>query len=445
MTNQDKPERGSMPPELEPVIEEYRDRIYNLYKAKFEGFKKLLFGLIGFGLTFFFIFLLPFSLDLHESSKNQELIDANAKVIETTSSRVRSYQKAQKGYNDLMRQISKSPEELREFIILTRDRSPTSLGVDTSQSRQGQSPFGMQAQQLRSPPPIYQNSACRSLKIKSDAWWDCVVKNQVIERIDSFKKTLEKKVIPVVVGKGTLGTENYETVINELADLPSKFQDKLREKPRFWTTISQKSQFFNEFKKMAEEALEPLKIKENQKKLEDNLADLQAEKKALQEKENELKKQEKDRKEFLSGLQSPLGKLPVQLDQSILVFPLLMVVGFLTCSTRSGEMTRYRKEFHTLYQDKDPGKKVLTDGQVILAAPLWIEPLTTPVNALRVFLLYLPFIIFLGSLGLIGYGWMKFPLFPGYDFQAGLGVVYLVALAVFLYGHISIHRAIKYY
>ena len=106
----------------------------------------------------------------------------------------------------------------------------------------------------------------------------------------------------------------------------------------------------------------------------------------------------------LSSIQSPFGTLPIGLQEGILSFPLVVAVAYLLSAASLASAIRLRGSCHRLYREWDQRGQVVTDGQVALFAPLWIDPaLGARAQPMAIALLLLPVPIFLAAVGLIAY------------------------------------------
>jgi hypothetical protein len=168
----------------------------------------------------------------------------------------------------------------------------------------------------------------------------------------------------------------------QLGSLQIEFKRKLEENPSFWKTFNGKvglsfklDEEVNLFWEKYDSTIEghSYKLKQELSKLED----------MQEQNKNELgklKSKEKDIAHRLNHIESPIGKLPIGLNESVLVLPIVLAIGFLVCALLFCDTIRLRKAFHNLLQREDPGGVILTDRQIALIAPLWIDPVNPEQN-----------------------------------------------------------------
>jgi len=109
---------------------------------------------------------------------------------------------------------------------------------------------------------------------------------------------------------------------------------------------------------------------------------------------------------------------------------------------------RLRKSFQKMMQFKDPDKVAITDDEIALTMPLWLDPQDLPPKRkLRAFILMIPMAAAVLTLIVVLYC-MRIPgAFPGLstvDYWKYL-FYYLLSAGLFIYGFRKIYGAIKGY
>jgi len=138
--------------------------------------------------------------------------------------------------------------------------------------------------------------------------------------------------------------------------------------------------------------------------LEREVVQLRKDKQRLEDAQKASRDRQDDIAKRLSSIQSPFGTLPIGLSEGILTFPLVVAVAYLLSAGSLAEAIRLRGTCHRLYREWDHGGQVVTDGQLALFAPLWVDPALPPGRqTTAIALLLLPVPIFLVAVGLIGY------------------------------------------
>jgi hypothetical protein len=147
----------------------------------------------------------------------------------------------------------------------------------------------------------------------------------------------------------------------------------------------------------------------------------------------------------LNQTQLPFGKLPISLDESIAVFPIVLGIGFIFSSAYFTNSIKLRKEIHQLYiiKYKDLEKKTI-NKKISLIFPLWLDPTKSKVDILLKFIIFIiPAIIFIISIYYI----LDYILF-GHDNEIIRSlfyydsfnnswfflILYLFCIALFIYG-----------
>lgn len=99
----------------------------------------------------------------------------------------------------------------------------------------------------------------------------------------------------------------------------------------------------------------------------ERLNQLQIRKSILEENLQNIEKQLNETSSRLDEIQSPIGKLPIGLVESIFLFPLALSIGFLIYSFLLVGTIRLRGEIHQQYK--------MLKKNVTVVAPLWIDPI----------------------------------------------------------------------
>ena len=169
----------------------------------------------------------------------------------------------------------------------------------------------------------------------------------------------------------------------------------------------------------------------------------------LNQKKKDINKRKDELHNSLKNIKTRFGKIGMELDEAILVAPIVFSLLFvLTVSNLMGSI-RLRKSFQTMtIQFKDPQKVAITDGEIALTMPLWIDPMDPPIKRkLRAFILMIPVIVAVLTLIIILYC-LKIPgSFPGIsvlDYWKYI-IYYLLSAGLFSYGFREIQSAVKGY
>lgn len=402
---------------IEKVREEHCTRVFERYENKSKNFRTLFIGLVGFALVFFFFILFPYVSIHGENYRITERLENLRAEIDQREERIDAYRKAQDGIQKLQKQILNGPSYLREFILSLTEESDR-LRLSPIQRDQPLDPCGSPG---------------------TEEWVDCKVQRKVQNQFLEYGQIFSQDVIPPLQNL----EDEYTILIDstalkhELDSLQAMFETKRAENPRFWKTFNEKAKFYKELVKELKRFWSKYDFEGQRRKLEDELKNLRTSKDQLDEQEKQLAIQKDELADRLKQIEFPLGKLPVGLIESVLLFPVVLAIGFLLCTSLFCETTRLRRVFHNLYQKKDPSQTILTDRQVSLVAPLWIDPANPEQNqTVKFTILLTPFVVFVVAIGLIFYSWT----IPNAFSSAGqlnrwvYGGLYVLSLGVFIYG-----------
>ena len=163
----------------------------------------------------------------------------------------------------------------------------------------------------------------------------------------------------------------------------------------------------------------------------------------------------------LNQTEFPFGKLPINLDEAIAVFPIAIAIGFLVCSSYLSNSylsnsIQLRKELHKDYLNKnDKTDRITIDEKVALIAPLWIDPSNSPIYRCIKFIIFIiPLLAFIISTVLIlNYIVLReqdqilTSLFSYGSLNSSLAYIgiYLICASLFVYGIISVLIKLKRY
>ncbi|MHC4270629.1 MAG: hypothetical protein ACYSTS_19535 [Planctomycetota bacterium] len=364
------------------VEDEHGKLVFERYKMRSNSFRKLLIGLVGLSLAFYFFIIFPY---VSIQSKNYRIAEQLRNLpdkIKHQQKLVKAYEAVQNGIESLHDEIDNFPQKLRGFILL----------LEKKEIRQERGfPVQQMRQQMQQQHSLNQDS-CDSLQ--DEEWVNCKVRKEVLSQFDNYSRILNEEVVSPLetVGGKAISIINRDKLKNQLNELQKSFEMKLTQNPRFWKTFSDKTGFSVE---LTEEVnnfwreYDPI-VKTETVKLEKELEKHKKEKDKLEKERSDLKAKNSELTKRLSTIQSPLGNFPVGLNDSVLLFPVAVAIGFLVCTFLFIETLCLRKAFHKLYQNK---------SQVILIAPLWIDPVNPEQNKpLRLTILFSPIAFFAGAI-----------------------------------------------
>lgn len=425
------------PKNLDKILEEHTERVYELYQNKSKSFQKTFRLLFSFALLFLFIILIPYvsiriineGIDLRQKALKKEIIQKH-EVLET-------YKNIQNAIDKLHADLKSGPLRLREFIY-SLQRSDVQMPMIPQQNLALQQPIQTPLQQSES--------------IPDENWTEIRVQEEIQRQFEEYETILRKDVLEPLqsLNNDTLVVMDVKNIEDGLDTLKNTFATELDQNPRFWETYSGKGGFYSTLDDKVRRFwdIHGSQIDEQSRLIQRQSVELQKIQNELDDRLNKMKDQEKQIGARLQQIEFPFGKLPIGLTESIAVFPIILAIGFFIIASQLRQTIRLRKNFHQLYQQKDPTKTVLDDGQIALIAPLWIDPESPNKQKLvRVTILSIPFLIFLISCTLIFHNW-TIPGFFAYADRLNwwlYGGMYLLSLVIFGYGYRQIFNELKSY
>lgn len=231
---------------------------------------------------------------------------------------------------------------------------------------------------------------------------------------------------------------DLESLESGLANLQGNFESELDKSPDFWESFSGKAEFFSKLEEEVDYFWREAGsgIEKQYQELDTKLSDLQTKRSILEEQQKLLRGEEDRLAERLNQIEFPLGKLPISLNEAVAIFPLILVIGFVQMAALLIETTRLRGAYHQLSRQKDPNRAVLTDEQVALIAPLFVDPSDRIQSlAIRSFILLVPLLIIVVSGGLIIYSWVIPEIdYKTVEFNLWLySSLYLMGISIYIY------------
>ena len=422
---------------LDKLVEEQTKQIYDLYQSKSKSFQNTFRILFSFALLFLFIILIPFfSIKIinHRIGERQSELQLQ---IQQRKQFIETYRKAKSAIDRLHSEINNGPSRLRDFIY----SMPRQANVPESQQQQN---LGVE-QSIQTPAPPLDAP-------RDDNWRKRQILQQVQHQFDDYQAILREHVIkPLqVIDKKELVVFDIAAIEAGLDTLQAAFANELSQNPDFWVTFTGKGEFYGSLDARIDRfwQVHGSGIEQQSQALNDEINRFQRAKAEFDSLLADLKVRETQVASRLNQIEFPFGKLPIGLNESIAVFPIVLAIGFLVLAMSLRDIIRLRRSYHRLYQRKDPNKVILTDEQIMLIAPLWIDPLNAArKNLVSLVILSIPFLIFIVACVIILYSWTL----PGFirigeSFNWWLyGGMFLLSFLLFLYGYRQVAMEVKRY
>jgi hypothetical protein len=165
---------------------------------------------------------------------------------------------------------------------------------------------------------------------------------------------------------------------------------------------------------------------------------------------NQTKAKNEVLEKTLSKIDSPFGPILNNLNESTLIFPLLLAIGSLINSSFAASAIKIRNNVYNYYNTKFWNNDLEKSKDIFIIAPLWIDPLQAYANQMiKYIILFILLIIFFVSCFFIGIEWSILNnlkesdvdwIFPGdqYFTQRIFLILYTLSLGLFIYGYTKI-------
>jgi hypothetical protein len=374
---------------LQDVLRSHTRLLLDRYAEKYGDFQTNFRWVNGFALIFLLLIIIPYVSVLHELQAVRPQLEGIEREIAQKQDSAKALGSAKAGFEALRREIDGGAMQLRNFIL--NDLQAAAEQVSSQSALQAQ---------LSSDP-------CTQLR--DETLKDCLVGSRVLAIFGGYETRLQQEVIPPLHSAG-IATDELDKLADGLHALKQTVADQLREKPGFWHEFSEKVALFEALGSGVDELWRSheSQIRELEEAVGKQQAVLAEQARQLEGKRDSMREVEKSFGERLRDVETPFGHLPVGFNEALLGFPILLAVGFAICAAQLAEATRLRRSFQKLYQMEDPGRTVLTDPQVALIAPTWVDPAGEAHGApLRVVLLLAPLVEFCVGLAIVFYVWLR--------------------------------------
>jgi hypothetical protein len=344
------------------VLKEHVERVFHQYEAHAKSFRSTLFWLLTFTAFFLFLVLFPYLSIQHELLVLPERLSRTEAEIKAREGRIEAFRRSHEGFGRLTNVIRSGPDELRAFLGSVSREVPMS---------ERNAPFVQQTPVQQAP----QAEPCAA--VAGDERFSCLVLEHVRGQFDSYRNLLEAEVIgPLLAANGADAPLVDPSRLQEEIDrLEARFEARMAENPTFWRAYEEKGEFFVELEGDIGAFWQEYErlIAEQSEVLQREKAELVAAQAALLQDRADMEQLKGELKTRLDAIDTPFGKLPVGLNEAILGFPVLIAIGFLLCMRQLAETARLRRAFAALYRRRDPEGRLLTQQQIALIAPLWLD------------------------------------------------------------------------
>jgi cell division protein FtsL len=416
--------------DLQKAIDDHLKRLYERYKSNTKVFTAAIVGHISLSTVFVISILLPFlylQIDARETNSELERLSQG---IAQQEQRAAAYRQALTGLKKVFEAVENAPKPLESYI--------QALEKEAVGGPAAFMPDGLK------PTP----ESCGSNADK-DRWMECRIRQYMAARAAQYQDILAREIA------APLEKLNIKEFDQWKADLQAgmkrqadRFRTEMTANPGFWRDFNQNAPIYKNMIEGAHRFYADHHFEEIGRRMEESSAARRAEVDQLNQKKDQIQKSKEGLNNALKNIKTRFGKLGLEVDDAILLAPLALAALFFVAALQLCQNIQLRKSFHRLFQASDPQKVAITDAEIALAMPLWVEPLAPPIQRkVKLAALMIPAIASALTLLVVFYCWTIPDAFAG---LTGIDYVkyifyYLLSAGFFIYGFQRTRRAIKNY
>ena len=416
--------------DLQKTIDDHLKRIQDRYKANTKVFTATHVGHISLSVVFLLSILFPFLYLQIDKSRTASEIKRLTQDIDQQEQRIATYSQAKNGLEELFFAVENTPKPLEDYI-------------EALQTEAGGGPLARLPDGLEADP-----STCGSLDNK-DLWMACRLKQYINLRFDQYRQVLENDIAAPIQRLDLSDFDQWKTDLQAgVQTLIAEINQQLTANPGFWKDFDENAPLYKRMVEGAQRFWDDLRFEEIGLKMEQAATEQREAANKLNRKQERIKQREEELNNTFKNIKTRFGKFGMDVSDAILIAPIIFAALFLIAVLNLGESIRLRKTFHRLFQAKDPQKTVITDDQIALAMPLWVDPLDPkPKQKLRLAALLIPALVSVLALFVIMLCWPIPEAFPGLTTVAYWKYLfyYLVAAGFFIHGYRRIRSEIEAY
>ncbi|NIO04392.1 MAG: hypothetical protein GTN74_07175 [Proteobacteria bacterium] len=415
--------------DFEKAVGEHLKRVYERYKSNVKIFDATHIGNIVLAVIFLFAVLLPYlfiQIDDHQTS--QELEKASVEIHQKEA-RVEAYRKAIAGLQKVFQAVLDTPKPLQGLIQSLEEQATEAKAPSSKQNDRTPDPCG-------SPKDI-------------DRWMECRIQAFIQGRFSQYRRVLREEVAAPLERLNLKELNDWKAHVNAgIERVRDDFQKEISENPRFWRTFDKESPIYQKMVEAANRFWADHQFEAVGQKMKEEAALLRTAIHGIQSKQEQIKKRNDQLNDRLKNFKTRFGKIGFEVSQAVLILPMILGVVFLVASSNLCDSIRLRKSFQKLSQRNDPAKTVITDREVALSAPLWIDPLDpSQKRNSRFVILMIPAGVFVVALVTIFYCWTipnAFPKFTPSDYWMYTALL-LVSAGLFIFGFLRVLAEVRSY
>jgi hypothetical protein len=416
--------------DLQKTVDEHLKRLYERYKSNAKVFTATHVGHISLSIVFVLSILFPFlylQIDARETNSELERLSQN---IAQQDQQAAIYRQAMTGLKKVFGAVEDTPKPLEGYIQALKKEAaggPVAL-----------LPGGLK------PGP----ESCGSAADK-DAWMECRLRHYMAARAAQYQEILANEIAAPLA---RLNIKEFDQWKADLQAGMKKYAERIRSEmtanPGFWRDFNQQLPIYQSMVEGVHRFWADHHFEEIGRRMEQAAVAGRAGVEQLNQKKEQIQKGKEGLNNALKNIKTRFGKLGLEVEDAILLAPVAFAALFLFAALNLCQNMQVRKSFHRLFQARDPQKVAITDGEIVLVMPLWVDPLAPPIQRkLKLAVMMIPAIASVLALLVVFYCWTipdAFPGLTGMDYVKYI-LYYLLSAGLFIFGFQRIRGAVQNY
>jgi cell division protein FtsB len=343
--------------DLQKAVDEHLKRLYEQYKSNNKIFTATHIGHLSLSIVFVLSILLPFfylQIGAHDTNAEMRRLSQN---ISQQEQNVAVYRKAITGLKRVFTAVENTPKPLEGYI-------------QALEKEAAGGPTAAMPGDLKAPP-----ETCGSPSDKGK-WMECRIRQYMAASAVHWQEILTNEIAAPLQ---TLNIKEFDQWKADLQAGMRKHAEQARAEmaanPNFWLEFNQGSPIYRSMVDGVHRFWADHRFEEISRRMEESAAGWRVGVEKLNKKKEDIQKSEESLNNALKNIKTRFGKLGLELEDSILLAPVAFSAIFLVAALNLCKNIQLRKSFHRLFQARDPQKVALTDSEIALAMPLWLDPL----------------------------------------------------------------------
>jgi hypothetical protein len=416
--------------DLQRAVDDHLKRLYERYKSNAKVFTATHIGHVVLSIVFVLSILIPFlCLQIDARATNSELEQLSLGIARQEQ-RAATYRQAMASLKKVFDSVEDTPKPLEGYI---RALEQEAAGGPVAPLPGGPAPG---------------QETCGSSADK-DAWMECRLRQYMAARAAQSQEILANEIAAPLA---RLEIKEFDQWKADLQAGMQKHAERIRSRmaatPGFWKDFNQQAPIYQSMIEGVHRFWADHQFEEIGRRMEQAAAAGRAGVEQLNQKKEQIQKGRESLNNALKSIKTRFGKLGLEVEDAILLAPVAFAALFLFAALNLCQNMQLRKSFHRLFQARDPRKVALTDSEIALAMPLWIDPLAPPMQRkLKFAVLLIPALASALTLPVVFYCWAMPDAFPGLAGPDRVKYIlyYLVAAGVFVIGFGKIRDATRGY